>query len=195
MGETIVLLATAPERAALEAQGWSVTARSFGAQLDADRIDRPRLRALVDRVAEVGTPRALDSDDVAAVLELDALTARDYPGSVATQHEPLDRGTATPSASRPAFGLLTAQGELVAMTYVDVDGPLAETAFTVVHPAWRGRGLAPAVKAWSVLALADAGTTRFRTGGSAENAAIRSANAAVGYVVDEEWVTLEPGRP
>jgi hypothetical protein len=34
---------------------------------------------------------------------------------------------------------------------------------------------------------------RFRTGGSADNAAILRANDAVGYVRDEEWVALERG--
>ncbi|WP_261646895.1 GNAT family N-acetyltransferase [Curtobacterium sp. C2H10] len=194
MGETRVLPADAPEVAELEAQGWSVTARSFGAQLDADRIDRQRLQALVDRTADIGATRPLGPDDVDAVLRLDALTAHDYPGGVATQHEPLDRGAATPSSARPAFGTVTSDGELVAMTFVDTDGPHAETHFTVVHPGLRGRGLGQAVKAASVLALADAGTTRFRTGGSAENTAIAAANAALGYVRDEEWVTLEP-RP
>ncbi|MFJ7287454.1 acetyltransferase [Curtobacterium sp. NPDC098951] len=194
MGETKVLPADAPEVAELEAQGWRVTAWSFGAQLDVDRIDRQRLQSLVDRTAGTGTTRALGPDDVDAVLRLDALTVHDYPGGVATQHTPLDHRTATPTTTRPAFGTVTPDGELVAMTFVDTDGPHAETDFTVVQPRLRGRGLGQAVKAASVLALADTGTTRFRTGGSAENTAIAAANAALGYVRDEEWVTLEP-RP
>ncbi|MEG8034485.1 hypothetical protein QP157_03855 [Sphingomonas sp. LR61] len=76
------------------------------------------------------------------------------------------------------------------MTFVDVDGTEAETHFTVVHRAWRSRGLSIAVKAASVLVLAAEGVTRFRTGGSADNTAILRANDAVGYVRDEEWVTL-----
>ncbi|WP_148287003.1 hypothetical protein [Curtobacterium sp. B18] len=107
MGETKVLPADAPEVAELEAQGWRVTARSFGAQLDVDRIDRQRLQSLVDRTAGTGTTRPLGPDDVDAVLRLDALTAHDYPGGVATQHTPLDRGTATPTSTRPAFGNVT----------------------------------------------------------------------------------------
>jgi GNAT superfamily N-acetyltransferase len=194
VGETKVLRADAPEAAELEAQGWNVTARSFGAQLDADRVDRQRLQALVDRTADIGVTRPLGPDDVDAVLRLDALTADHYPGGIATQHEPLHRGAATPTPARPAFGTVTPDGELVAMTFVDTDGPHAETHFTVVHPALRGRGLGQAVKAASVLALVTTGTTRFRTGGSADNAAIAAANAALGYVRDEEWVTLEARR-
>jgi hypothetical protein len=188
-----VMPADAPERGELEAQGWTVVARSFGAQLDAHAVDQPRLQGLVARTAEVGSVRELSRADVDAVLALDALTIGDYPGSIATQHTPLDRQRATPSASRRAFGAVLESEELVAMTFVDVDGSHAETDFTVVHSAWRGRGLGVATKAASVLALLADGVTRFRTGGSSDNAAILAANDVVGYVRDEEWVTLAPG--
>jgi hypothetical protein len=190
-----VLPADAPERAELEAQGWTVVARSFGAQLDSHAVDQPRLQGLVARTADVGSVRELSHADVDAVLALDALTIGDYPGSIATQHTPLDRQRATPSESRRAFGVVLGSGELVAMTFVDVDvdGSDAETDFTVVHPAWRERGFGVAAKAASVLALLADGVTRFRTGGSADNAAILAANDVVGYVRDEEWVTLAPG--
>ncbi|MDN3480132.1 acetyltransferase [Curtobacterium sp. APC 4022] len=188
MGETIVLPAQSPRRTELEALGWAVVARSFGAQLDAERIDEQRLRALA--VGAPGSVRALAAADVDAVLALDRATIGDYPGSVATQHEPLDRDGATPSAARRAFGAFRTDGGLVAMTFVSVDGAEAETDFTVVDRAQRGRGLGVAVKAASVLELSAAGVTRFRTGGSADNAAIQRANVALGYVRDEEWVTL-----
>ena len=56
----------------------------------------------------------------------------------------------------------------------------------------RGLGLATAVKAASVLVLVDDdGVAVVRTGGSADNPAILAANDALGFVVDEEWLTLE----
>lgn len=186
-----MLPAAAPERAGLEAAGWRVTARSFGAQLDAENIDHVALRRTVARVTSEAPVRPLGHGDVDAVLALDASTISDYPGSVATRHTPLDRSTATPTAERRAFGAVTGVGELVAMTFVELDGARAETDFTVVHAGWRRRGLGAAVKAASVLALAADGVERFRTGGSADNPAILAANAALGYVRDEEWVTLE----
>ena len=196
MRDSAVMPADDPRRAALEAEGWRVTARSFGAELDADRIDRARLQeALAGSVGRAGVARELTADDVDAVLALDAATARDYPGSVATRHRPVDRDGATPSASRRMFGVLSAGGELLALTVVDVDvdGAAAETDFTVVARDRRRRGLGVAVKALSVLTLVDDGVERFRTGGSADNAGILRANALLGYVRDEEWVTLEPG--
>ena len=190
---TKVMRADSPQRAELEAQGWSVAARSFGAGLDTDRIDVSRLRRLVEQVAVGVSVRPLDDRDVDAVLALDSATGGDYPGSVATRHALLDREGATPTPARRGLGAFDTDGELVAMTFVDVetDGSTAETDFTVVHRAWRRRGLAVAVKAASVLALSAEGVTRFRTGGSAENAGIIRANTVLGYVRDEEWVTLE----
>ncbi|MBD8704554.1 acetyltransferase [Frigoribacterium sp. CFBP 13712] len=192
---TKVMRADSPQRAELEANGWSVAARSFGARLDADRIDESRLRRLVEQVAVGVSVRPLDDRDVDAVLALDSATGGDYPGSVATRHALLDREGATPTPARRGFGAFGPDGELVAMTFVDVetdgDGSAAETDFTVVHRAWRRRGLAVAVKAASVLALSAEGVTRFRTGGSADNAGIIRANTVLGYVRDEEWITLE----
>ena len=189
MGESMVMPLHDPRRAELEAGGWRVTARSFGAQLDSARVDRERLRRFVAGV--VGSLRELTEGDLHDVLTLDAATAGDYPGGVATRHEPLDAARATPSASRRAFGAFLPTGELVAMTFVDVEGVRAETDFTVVRRDQRGRGLGVAVKAGSVLELTSDGVERFRTGGSADNEAVLRANDAVGYLRDEEWVTLE----
>lgn len=190
MGETTVLRADDPRVPALAASGWRATGRSFGAQLDTGGLDRTRLRARVDRVAPL-VVRELGEADLRAVRALDAATVGDYPGSVATRHELLTDVTAALHHDRRAFGVWTPDGRLVGLTYVDRDGDTVETDFTVVDPAFRGRGVGVAVKAASVLALVEDGVRRFRTGGSADNAAIIAAGAALGYRRDEEWVTLE----
>lgn len=187
----VVVRADDPRRAELEARGWHVTARSWGAQLDRRVSDSASLRDLVARVVDVAAVRELGEGDAPAVLALDAATRDDYPGGVATAHRPLTRDRATPGPSRRAFGAL-ASGELVAMTFVDVDGSRAETDFTAVATPWRGRGLGTAVKAASVLMLVAEGVTRFRTGGSVDNGSSVAMNRRVGYVLDEEWITMAP---
>lgn len=192
MGDTTVLRADDPRVAGLIETGWRITARSWAAQLDADRADRAALRRFVERVAPV-VVRELLGADLPAVLALDAATVADYPGSVATQHEPLTESTAAMSPTRRAFGARTPAGDLVGTTYLDIDGDTVETTFTVVARDHRGRGIGTALKAASILALLDEHVVRFRTGGSDDNPAIIAAGTAVGYRRDEEWVTLESG--
>jgi hypothetical protein len=187
--DVVVLPAEAPRTREMEAAGWVVAARSFGAQLDAAAVDLEQLGGLVDLATTV-TVRQLEPGDVDAVLVLDAATAGDYPGSVATQHQQLDRSRATPSAKRRAYGAFLPNGALVGMPFLNIDGTHAETDFTVVGRPWRGKAVGTAVKAASVIALLAEGIETFRTGGSTDNAAIRAANDELGCVTDEEWVTL-----
>ncbi len=171
-----------------------MTARSWGAQLDAADVDPARLRTLVDRVAGSAVLRELGPDDVGAILALDAATLDDYPGGPATRHAGLTSDSArVPAPGRRGYGAFDASGALLAMTFVDLDpsGRAAETDVTGVDAAHRGRGLGTAVKAASLRALLEVGVTAFRTGGSSENAAIVAAGASLGYRVDEEWLTLE----
>lgn len=93
----------------------------------------------------------------------------------------------------PGFGAFAEDGRLIGMTFVDVETTpaAADTDFTVVVPEYRGRHIATALKAASLLTLTERGIQVFRTGGSADNTAILSADARLGYTIDEHWVTLE----
>ena len=196
MTERRVVRSDSAARAGLEASGWVVIARSWGAGLRADDGRIEQLKALVERVTPVAVIRELGPADVDAILGLDRETAHDYPGGIATAHAPLTFDGAVPTSEHPGWAAFVPDGRLVAMTFVDVDDALVETDFTVVHKEWRGRGLGAAVKAASVIALFAAGQTNFRTGGSAENAASIAANRGVGYVPDEEWLTYAaPAKP
>lgn len=190
--DVVVLRADDDRRAPLERAGWKVCARSWAAQLDREHVDRAKLLERLAAVAASVDVRELTDLDAEMVLALDAVTAGDYPGDVATRHEPLTRERAIPDRSRRAFGAITKDGVLVAMTWIDAREDRAETDFTVVAAPHRRNGYGTAVKAASVLALLDAGVNRFRTGGSSENAASIAASRALGYVIDEEWVTLRP---
>lgn len=171
-------------------EGWRVTARSWAARLE---VTPEHARRWLDALACLPPQdvcRELESADVPAALSLDAATAGDYPGGAATTHAPLTAETATPHTGRRGFGVFDADANLVAMTFTDVEGDRAEVDFTVVARHRRGRGLATAVKAASLLALTRDGVSVVRTGGADENCGILAANAALGFHVDEHWLTL-----
>ncbi|MEO7017336.1 MAG: acetyltransferase [Leifsonia sp.] len=187
--ETRVMRSDDPRLQDLLRADWKLVARSWGAQLNAEAVDNARLESFVKRVSGTASIRELANADQEAILALDRATLNDYPGSVATIHAPLTIEGVNLSPQRRAFGAETNQGELVAMTFVDIDAK-AETDFTVVAPEWRGQKLATAVKAASVMVLIADGVRVFRTGGSADNAPSIAANTSVGYALDEEWLTL-----
>ncbi|RXR25128.1 acetyltransferase [Oerskovia turbata] len=189
MTDLIVLPATSEQAVVALADGARVVARSWAAELRADAVDLGLLERAQHAVRGVVSLRELTAADRQAILVLDRDTHRDYPGSIATQHRPLTADTAAPSARRRGFAAF-AEAELVAMTFVDIEGGCGETDFTVVAASWRGQGLATAVKALSIDTLIAGGVHTFRTGGSLDNQAIVAANRNLGYVQDEEWLTL-----
>lgn len=170
--------------------GWTVTARSWAARLEVTSELSQRWRDALVCLSPRDTYRELQDADVPAALGLDATTASDYPGGVATAHEHLTAAGASPSAGRRGFGVFDCKASLVAMTFVDVDDNRAEVDFTVVAQHRRGGGLATTVKAASLLALVRDGVTLVRTGGSEENHRILAVNVALGFQVDEYWLTL-----
>jgi hypothetical protein len=75
----------------------------------------------------------------------------------------------------------------VAATVISQTADRGETQFTSVLSAYRGKGLGKAVKAASILALAEDGVRLFGTGGAAVNEASLGANRALGYTIEERW--------
>lgn len=192
MNERRVVRADCSEAVALLSMGWVEIARSWAAELTVDDECVDRLALLARPSGADVSCRELEIADRSAVLALDRGTLGDYPGDVATRHEPLTAVTATPSARHRGWGAFAGDGLLCAMTFVEipVGSGAVETAFTVVRRGWRGRGLGTAVKATSLLALLLGGRTRFRTGGAVDNRASIRMNETLGYIRDEEWVTL-----
>lgn len=190
---SVVLRSDDPRLADLEAAGWRCSALSWGASLDSTAIDLVRLAGIVLDAAQSGvTFREVRLRDIAKVLVLDANTAADYPGGVATSHTSLTRKTATPSPSRRGFAAFGSSETLLAVTYVDLAESCGSIDFTTVDRAYRRQGIATALKAAALLALAADGIACFRTGGSSDNLAIIRANATLGFHRDEEWLTLNP---
>ncbi|CAM3773668.1 GNAT family N-acetyltransferase [Occultella aeris] len=189
----MVIRSDDPRCAELEGAGWTVVATSWGARL---RVTPALLEGLGQVVAGAGQSgtriRELTVSDADAVLRLDAATAADYPGGIATSHEPLDAAGARDLFTRGRVFGAEHDGVLVAITATEEVGALVETAFTAVDPSHRGQGLATAVKAASVLAHAADGAALFGTGGASVNTASLAMNRAVGYEITETWHTYRP---
>ncbi|GAA4751802.1 hypothetical protein GCM10025783_25540 [Amnibacterium soli] len=183
-----------PGVAVLLAGGWVVAHRSWGARLRV--IDPERLRALVATAEARGcTVVEAGSEADPGIAALEASVREDYPGGPATA--PAEHDEAALAALRERgtrFFAALDDGEVVAVTAIERDGERAETDFTAVARTHRRRGLAEAVKAASVLALAAEGVQVFGTGGADENAASLAMNARLGYAVTERWLTLVPPR-
>ena len=87
-------------------------------------------------------------------------------------------------------------GELAAVTVISSgENDYAETEFTSVAREHRRKGLGAGVKAASILALAAVGVRVFGTGGAQVNEASLAMNRAVGYVVEERWLSYAIGNP
>jgi hypothetical protein len=176
----------------LLADGWTVAHRSWAARLrEPDGIALARTMAAAEAagyaIVEAGPEQDPD------ITSLEAAVRGDYPGGPATAPDPHDVGAlAALRRGGTRFFAAVQAAEVVAVTAIRLQGDHAETDFTSVGLRHRRRGLAEAVKAASVLALAREGAVVFGTGGAAEHEASLAMNARLGYVVTERWVTLDP---
>lgn len=192
----LVLRDDDPRVAVLTAGGSRLVATSWGAVLRIAEPPQPRLLARLD--AFVATARRAGAEvgelvrsGAAELLALQEANRLDYshdpsmalpPGDLASTAAQWDDGGRV-------FGAHL-DGLLVAATVMQVDGERAETLFTSVLRAHRRHGLGSAVKAAGVRALVTEGVRTLRTGGAGDNVASLAANRALGYEVDERWVTL-----
>ncbi|MDH2445215.1 acetyltransferase [Amnibacterium sp. CER49] len=190
-----ILKAGDPRCAQLEREGWTVVGESWGARLRLrGEADLAPARSAVARATDAGIAvRELGRPDLPALAALDAATAPDYPVTPASFHEARSAAAlgALLDAGRRAFGAFE-QGQLLAATVARRDGERAETDFTCVRRDARRRGLAAAVKGAAVLALAREGARVFGTGGARGNAGSIRMNEALGYVLEERWLSYAP---
>ena len=191
-GQKKIVNAASAEAKELLAEGWQVVARSWGAGLDLASLDTDRIKRLRNAPSDFAI-RPLTAADVDAVVQLDKETYRDFPGDIATLREPVTAAEAAPSDVRLAWGAFSGN-ELAGMLYADIDGwhgNGVEIDFYSVSPALRGQGIGKALLATAILKLTADGVTSIRTGVADENDASIAALESVGFVRDEEWVTLE----
>lgn len=178
-----------PRCAELEATGYRVVGESWGARL---RLSEPPdlsvLQGAVVRAEAAGiVVRELGRDFSDELFSLEYQNHADYPFTPATAQKLRNADTISRLWDEyRIFGAL--DGDLlVAATVISQAADRGETQFTSVLSAYRGKGLGKAVKAASILALAEGGIRLFGTGGAAVNEASLGANRTLGYTIEERW--------
>jgi hypothetical protein len=168
----------------LTESGYVVVGESWGARLRLS--DPPDLTVLNAAVVE-----ELDTSWAPQVTALEALNHADYPYTPATAAPHRDESDVRElwrSGCR-LFGAIN-DGQLVAVSTILLTTGRAETEFTSVHRSCRRRGLAVAVKAASITALANDGVRIFGTGGAQINTGSIRMNEHLGYAIEERWLSL-----
>ena len=173
--------------------GYVVVGESWGARLRlSDPPDLTVLNAAVVAAMDQGfLIEELDTSWAPQVTALEAVNHADYPITPATSVPHRDESDVRElwrSGCR-LFGAIN-DGQLVAVSTIRLTTARAETEFTSVHRSCRRRGLAVAVKAASITALANDGVRIFGTGDAQINAGSIRMNEHLGYAVEERWLSL-----
>lgn len=195
MADVEVVREEDPRAGELLASGWRVVGRSWGARLRLDDdFDPASYRARIATVEASGYRIVeLDARWADALYRLESVTTADYPVTPATPAPEVTR-EATAALWEQGWRVFGAvrDGELVGATLIRQEGQRADTERTSVAATHRGRGVAGALKAASIISLAVAGARVFTTGGAAANAASLAMNRAAGYEITEIWLSLAP---
>jgi GNAT superfamily N-acetyltransferase len=173
-------------------------------EIDRDRIVRLELAGLEPPPAAapdgiVLTDLAARPDLVAGVHRVALATFADIPASVPMEAGDLAefraRDVDRPGIPAGAFVIAVAEATGEVVGYANLafrPGSTSEAVhdMTAVRSAWRGRGLATAMKRTTIGWAIDHGLTALETGNDEANAAMRAVNAALGYRPRPDEVTL-----
>lgn len=119
--------------------------------------------------------------------------ARDEPRPDPIENMPYDEFLSDwnqPDIDLEASTVASANDQVVAFTEVRVAGDRAQHGFTGTRRAYRGRGLASAVKAAALNAAAARGVTRVTTSNAEQNAAMRAVNRKLGFAPIGEHIIV-----
>ncbi len=173
--------------------GYVIVGESWGARLRlSDPPDLSALNATVVAATEQALLiQELDASWAPQVTTLEALNHDEYPYTPATGTPHRDESDVLEfwRSGYRLFGAID-DGQLVAISVISRTTARGETEFTSVHPSYRRRGLAVAVKAASIMALADDGVRIFGTGGAQANTGSIRMNEHLGYAIEERWLSL-----
>ena len=182
-----------PRLQPLTEAGYVVVGESWGARL---RLSDPPDLSVLSEAVVAATEQGFLIEELGPgwarqVTAWEASNHADYPYTPATAVPHRDESDVLElwKSRYRLFGAIT-DGQLAAVSVISLTTARAETEFTSVHRSFRRRGLAVAVKAASITALADEGVRIFGTGGAQINAGSIRMNEHLGYAFEERWLSL-----
>ncbi len=173
----------------LSKRGWSEVMRTQHVRFELARPSGEPV--LPDGVELVPMVEALDElvYDAAVEIERDLPTADDI--VTGTLDEWRERGIGPLGVRACSFAAL-AGGEVVGYAILeDGDDGIAYHAMTGVRKAWRGRGLARALKERQLAAARSAGYSELRAANEVGNAPMRALNEKLGYTPLLAWLHVQ----
>lgn len=189
-----VLEDDAESRAFLDRRGFAVLSRERPVALELGRIpaERPTPPPGVELVSLAERPdlaEAAYSVEAEAVVDIPVGAERPEPRTFAAWHADT---VASPDALLD-LSLVALDGGVAVgwsgLAATDEDG-IAENQLTGVRPAWRGRGIATALKREQAWRAKQAGLCSIETTNDEGNAAMRAVNARLGFEPLPAWLLL-----
>ncbi len=176
------------------ARVWRLDLRRHGKRISADA------RAARDRMAEVGI-RLLalahwsDPSRYEKVHALSEMTRQDIPHSSPILPQTLDDfkvRLGAPGNPHDRWWIALDAAKVVAMSYLTYPPStgFVWTYYTCCHPAYRGRGIARAIKLQSLAQAVELGVPEVRTGNDAENTAMLHINETLGHELMPGFVSF-----
>lgn len=157
-----------------------------------------RLAAQGLRLATLAALRAQDPDADRKLYVLDDITGADIPSDDAHVQPPFETWQAmllkNPGFRPEAFFIAVApDGSYagVSMLFHPLAGEHLNTGLTGVHPAWRRKGVARALKLRAIAYAKALGVPEIRTENASTNAGMLAINEALGFVRHPAWVSFE----
>lgn len=181
-----------PKCRELEGAGYSIVAESWGAHLRlTDPLDLARYSEKVSRLQTVGYRiESLPLGYADQVFELEVLNNPDYPYTPATAHALPTRETTLGlwKQGNRIFGALK-ETELIGVVAASKGAKEVNIDFGSVRIDHRGKGIGTAIAALAIITFANLGERFFSTGGAAINEASQATVKALGFTVDERWLS------
>jgi len=187
MPEFEIVRSDSPRVPELEAAGYRLVDEAWGARL---RFIPGAKGALDDAIARADVTLAeLGREYAVAVFELETASNAAHGMTPAMMRR--DRSLATITElwdESRLFGALDGN-RLVGVAGVSRDGESAEVDFASVLTDYRGQGVGVAVVAYAILEVGNDGARDFHTGGPADHSASLATARALGFTIDERWLT------